>query len=168
MDKLGHSYNSKKRIITIKYLGIGESAIMLGLSTKTLKHWNKSNEFVKNTVPENIFEPIIKVDHQLSLDEINEQVISEINKLQPFGVGNPEPIFYTKAVNVINKNIVGNKAGYNKILSKILPLSNSINERCIPQPKQSIPKFFFHGQECILDSNHCIMLCNIVAIISYH
>ncbi len=42
--------------------------------------------------------------------------------------------------------IIGINGGYNFMLSKKLPLSNSIIERCIPQPGHSIPKKCFVGQ----------------------
>ena len=35
--------------------------------------------------------------------------------------------------------ITANKAGYNLMLSKKFPFNNSMKERCIPQPGQSMP-----------------------------
>ena len=51
--------------------------------------------------------------------------------------------FITKSTSSIINGING---GYNFMLSKKLPLSNSIIERCIPQPGHSIPKKSFVGQ----------------------
>ncbi len=36
--------------------------------------------------------------------------------------------------------IPGSNAGYSIIESKTLPLSNSINERCMPHPGHSVPR----------------------------
>ena len=43
-------------------------------------------------------------------------------------------------------NITGNKAGYKRMLPLKSPFSNSINERCMPQPGQSIPISALEGQ----------------------
>jgi single-stranded-DNA-specific exonuclease len=40
--------------------------------------------------------PSLDVDMELSLSELNEEVVSELESLEPFGAGNPEPLFYTR------------------------------------------------------------------------
>ncbi|MDD5595564.1 MAG: single-stranded-DNA-specific exonuclease RecJ, partial [Candidatus Omnitrophica bacterium] len=40
--------------------------------------------------------PSIDIDMELSLADLNTKIVEEIDLLQPFGAGNPEPLFYTK------------------------------------------------------------------------
>jgi single-stranded-DNA-specific exonuclease len=40
--------------------------------------------------------PSIDVDMELNFSDLNEKIISELEVLEPFGAGNPEPLFYTR------------------------------------------------------------------------
>ncbi len=40
--------------------------------------------------------PSINVDIELSLSDLNRKIIDELEMLEPFGTGNPEPLFYTR------------------------------------------------------------------------
>ncbi|MDX9752823.1 MAG: single-stranded-DNA-specific exonuclease RecJ [bacterium] len=49
------------------------------------------------------------LDAALSLEQIDHQLMAELQRLQPFGEGNPEPVFYAKAsMNGYGARIVGN------------------------------------------------------------
>jgi single-stranded-DNA-specific exonuclease len=41
------------------------------------------------------FEPILKVDAELALDQITPELFQLLLRMEPFGVGNPEPVFST-------------------------------------------------------------------------
>lgn len=43
---------------------------------------------------------VIKIDSPLSIESINEEIVSEINNLKPYGKGNPSPLFAAREVNV--------------------------------------------------------------------
>lgn len=47
------------------------------------------------------FEPTVELDGILPLGEVNEALCSELQKLEPFGVGNPEPRFAVRGVRVL-------------------------------------------------------------------
>jgi len=40
--------------------------------------------------------PSLDIDMELSLSDLNEKIIQEFQALEPFGMGNPEPLFYTR------------------------------------------------------------------------
>ncbi|MBL7151274.1 MAG: single-stranded-DNA-specific exonuclease RecJ [Candidatus Omnitrophica bacterium] len=40
--------------------------------------------------------PSLEIDMELSLSELNEEAIRQLEALEPFGKGNPEPLFYTR------------------------------------------------------------------------
>lgn len=53
------------------------------------------------------FVPEIWVDSELSLAELNHQLLAEVQRLEPFGAGNPEPLFLLRGVEVGARRIVG-------------------------------------------------------------
>ena len=42
--------------------------------------------------------PSLDIDMELSLSDLNEDIIRQLEGLEPFGAGNPEPLFYTKSL----------------------------------------------------------------------
>lgn len=40
--------------------------------------------------------PSLDIDMELNLSDLNEQIIAELESLEPFGTGNPEPLFLTR------------------------------------------------------------------------
>ncbi len=44
----------------------------------------------------------IMIDASVDLDDINELFVHELNKLEPFGIGNPEPVFITESVDIVS------------------------------------------------------------------
>lgn len=48
----------------------------------------------------------IIIDLEISIDDINEDIINEINSLEPFGLGFKKPIFLIRDVNIENINIL--------------------------------------------------------------
>jgi len=52
--------------------------------------------------------PCFSIESAISLDEINERLVSEIDSLSPFGVGNPKPVLKINPCKAGGKRIVGN------------------------------------------------------------
>ena len=57
----------------------------------------------------NLFERIDFFDSIISLDEINLELINSIDQLQPYGKGNPEPIFILKDFKIDSIKLIKNK-----------------------------------------------------------
>lgn len=49
--------------------------------------------------------PSLDIDMELSLLDLNEAVVTEFGQLEPFGMGNPEPLFYTQNLKLKSKAI---------------------------------------------------------------
>ena len=47
------------------------------------------------------FEPSLSLDAELTLDQVTPQLFDALRRLEPFGVGNPEPIFAARAVRLL-------------------------------------------------------------------
>ena len=58
----------------------------------------KINDFARQTLSFNDLIPSISVDMELNLEDLNHEFILDLEKLEPFGQGNPEPLFYTRGL----------------------------------------------------------------------
>jgi single-stranded-DNA-specific exonuclease len=47
------------------------------------------------------FEPVLNVDADLPLEEVTPELFQVLRRLEPFGMGNPEPVFAARAVRLI-------------------------------------------------------------------
>ena len=47
------------------------------------------------------FEPMLNCDAELSLDQVTPELFQALQRLQPFGVGNPQPVFTAPAVRLV-------------------------------------------------------------------
>jgi single-stranded-DNA-specific exonuclease len=56
--------------------------------------------------------PFLEVDAQLRFAEINFSLVRELESLQPFGVGNPEPLFMTREVEVCERKMFSGGARF--------------------------------------------------------
>src|SRR3972149_2800020 len=74
-----------------------------GLSIKQEKFpsfLTRFEEIARNSLaPEDLI-PVLEVDAELEFSEIGLSLVRHIETLKPFGIGNPEPLFITKAVEV--------------------------------------------------------------------
>jgi single-stranded-DNA-specific exonuclease len=47
------------------------------------------------------FEPVLNIDAELPLDQVSPELFQVLRRLEPFGMGNPEPVFAARAVRLI-------------------------------------------------------------------
>jgi single-stranded-DNA-specific exonuclease len=88
----------------------GGHSMAAGLKIKTEKidrFESKFENFVGDITKPNDFIPKIYIDYELAFDDISEGLIDEIESLNPFGTGNPEPIFMARNITVVSWKIVG-------------------------------------------------------------
>ena len=62
---------------------------------------------------------VLKIDCQINLDQINWDFWETLQKLKPFGMGNPEPVFCSE-VEVVDLRTVGNTAKHLKLKVKAI------------------------------------------------
>ena len=53
--------------------------------------------------------PAVRIDSEIRISDITMDTLLEIDTLAPFGSGNPEPVFYSAQIQVINSRVVGEK-----------------------------------------------------------
>jgi len=59
------------------------------------------NEHAASAITEQDLEPILEVDSELRLSDIDEGLFQEVEKLAPFGPANPQPVFVARDLAVI-------------------------------------------------------------------
>ena len=106
--------NSKDLITT----GGGHSlAAGITLPTKNIDAFRKSiNQFYKKQKLINQELALLpKVDANADLSELTKELLQQINQLEPFGNGNPRPIFQTNDLTVRNIRKMGNDSQHIKL-----------------------------------------------------
>jgi single-stranded-DNA-specific exonuclease len=88
----------------------GGHPMAAGLSIKSdyLKDFCKNvNDHAIENISDNLT-PVISIDYELKLSEINDRFIRFLNHLEPYGPGNPKPVFVTKNLNgIVDVQLLG-------------------------------------------------------------
>jgi len=64
-------------------------------------------EFANQCLEPQHLKPLLKIDTQVNFSEINHQLYQQLNALHPCGIDNPDPVFWTPNVQVVEQQIVG-------------------------------------------------------------
>lgn len=82
----------------------------LSIDESTLEAFvERFDEIARGVLADSDLAPELKIDGELSGDEITLDLAKEIEGLSPFGMGNPEPVFMARGVAVHSRRIVGDK-----------------------------------------------------------
>ena len=83
----------------IKYGG-HEMAVGLGIEKKEFNRFKQAfEEYAEKKKVEEIIQ-VLEIDKQVSLKEVNTEVIRELDSLEPFGEGNRRPVFVFKNLKI--------------------------------------------------------------------
>lgn len=81
----------------LKNFGGHKYAAGLTITKKNIQDFRRDiNNFAQQVLLKEFLLPSIEVDMEISLSDLNEDLIYELSRLEPFGPANPEPIFYTR------------------------------------------------------------------------
>jgi single-stranded-DNA-specific exonuclease len=61
-------------------------------------------------------EPILKLDVELPVDGVGFDLVEQLQRLEPFGMGNPEPVFLARGVRVLDTRQVGGEGKHLKLV----------------------------------------------------
>ncbi|MEH1870546.1 single-stranded-DNA-specific exonuclease RecJ [Nostoc sp.] len=64
-------------------------------------------EFANQCLEPQHLKPLLKIDAEVNLNHINQQLYQQLNALHPCGMDNPDPVFWTPNVQVVEQKIVG-------------------------------------------------------------
>ncbi|MEL6494634.1 MAG: DHH family phosphoesterase [Cyanobacteria bacterium J06623_7] len=65
------------------------------------------SEFAHQCLAVEHLKPLVKIDAKASLEQVNYQLYQQIESLQPWGIGNSTPIFWTPNVKVVEQRAIG-------------------------------------------------------------
>jgi single-stranded-DNA-specific exonuclease len=65
------------------------------------------SEFAHQCLEVEHLKPLVKIDAQASLGQVNYELYQQIESLQPWGIGNSTPVFWTPNVRVIEQRAIG-------------------------------------------------------------
>ncbi len=82
------------------------------------KFYAKMSSLVEKELAEKKIAPILEVDLEISTQEISWDLVMELKKMEPFGIGNQEPIFSTRSLIISECKIVGNGSKHWKLVLK--------------------------------------------------
>ncbi|HLN64640.1 MAG TPA: single-stranded-DNA-specific exonuclease RecJ, partial [Symbiobacteriaceae bacterium] len=60
--------------------------------------------------------PELRIDGILSLDQVNDDLMAELQRLEPHGIGNPAPIFAVQDLRVMDARLIGKEQNHLKLL----------------------------------------------------
>ncbi|MBE9547436.1 MAG: single-stranded-DNA-specific exonuclease RecJ [Proteobacteria bacterium] len=103
-------YRGLKRCDSM-FLSFGGHRYAAGISIKEedIKEFgSRFDEIIRETLTVSDIIPKTIIDAQCGLNEINNELVSQIEMLAPFGSMNPEPVLCVRNVNIKSPSIVGN------------------------------------------------------------
>lgn len=68
----------------------------------------------QSTLTENDFQEIVHIDVPLPLSYVDDAFLAELQKLEPFGVGNPRPLFARKGISLLAGSRIGKEKQFRK------------------------------------------------------
>lgn len=111
------------------------------------------------TLTEDDFTPKVKIDARLQLESLSEELIKEINILEPFGKGNPSPLFGERGINVSRIWLMGKDKTMLKLRCRIQNSYKTIDAICFDKfdsfKEQFIDKYGEEKFMEIVDSGTC-------------
>ncbi|HZK12355.1 MAG TPA: single-stranded-DNA-specific exonuclease RecJ [Atribacterota bacterium] len=87
-------------------------------SNKIPEFKSRINEISQNFIKKDDLSPELKIDARISLGNINFGLVKDINILEPFGIGNPQPVFCSYKNTISNWKLVGEKGQHLKLRIK--------------------------------------------------
>lgn len=87
---------------------------------------NRLAALAEKKINEEMLQPRLRIDMQLDLSDLSLDLASSLEKLAPFGLGNPEPVFMTDNLRIVDARIVGSDGKHLKL--KVGDKNNNIIE----------------------------------------
>lgn len=80
------------------------------LRAEQLEAWrSRLITYARTCLEPQYLKPLIKVDVQANFNQINLDLYQQIDALHPCGIENPDPVFWTGNVRIVDQKVVGNK-----------------------------------------------------------
>lgn len=77
---------------------------------------SRLSEFANQCLEIQHLKPLLKIDAQANFNQINRDLFQQLNILHPCGIENPDPVFWTPNVQVIQQQTVGKSRDHLKVI----------------------------------------------------
>ncbi len=101
--------------LLIKFGGHSQAAGVRVSLENIGKFYDALSRIVETALKNKESSPEIQIDLEISSEDIHRDIISELEKMEPFGEGNKEPVFLVSRMKVLDARIVGNGAKHLKL-----------------------------------------------------
>lgn len=105
--------------LLIRYGGHSQAAGVQVEYKNMEKFYEKLSGIIEEELVEKDISPTIEIDLEISAQEIDWDLMESINKLQPFGEGNEEPVFLMKDLIIADMKTVGNGSKHLKLSLRV-------------------------------------------------
>lgn len=92
----------------IKFGGHAQAAGVSVAVEQAEKFYEKMSVLIEKQLLGKTILPAIEIDAELTVEDIDWELANDLKKMEPFGVGNEEPVFLAKDMIVVEAKIVGN------------------------------------------------------------
>ncbi|MBW4481772.1 MAG: single-stranded-DNA-specific exonuclease RecJ [Tildeniella torsiva UHER 1998/13D] len=77
---------------------------------------SRLSHYACETLSVDLLKPLVKIDSQASLSDIHQGLFDQIDHLHPCGIENPDPVFWTPNVRVLEQQTVGRNRDHLKLV----------------------------------------------------
>jgi len=113
---------------------VGGHPMAAGFTVKTEKLTElkkKLNSLAKKEIKADLLRPVMEIDLEMNLAEIDWSLLRAVEKLAPFGLGNRRPVFASRDVEVVGIRAVGRDRKHLKLKVRTIG-----QKRSVPQPRR--------------------------------
>lgn len=106
------------RLAAKDFINVGGHPMAAGFTVKTkniLSLQKKLEKLALVHVSDDILVRVLKIDCELELSNIKQEIYGGLQKLGPFGMGNPEPVFMSTNVEVDDIRVIGKTGSHLKL-----------------------------------------------------
>ena len=76
----------------------------------------KMAEFARSCLQPELIRPLVKIDSYVALNEVNEALFAQVNKMHPCGIGNPDPTFWCANLLVVQQRTMGKEDAHVRLV----------------------------------------------------
>jgi single-stranded-DNA-specific exonuclease len=106
-----HGFDITKAIRKLDHLiiegGGHEMAAGFSINIDKIEIFQQKIQEIASEIPKDLFRRKLPIDLEIEFDKINWDLIKIMEKLEPYGIGNPTPTFVTYKVKVLKANLIG-------------------------------------------------------------
>lgn len=75
----------------------------------------KVSEYIEKKFDNDVFNPVLDIDLKIPSDIIGVNLLEEIEKMEPFGMGNEQPVFLSEGLGIVSCDVIGKDGSHLKL-----------------------------------------------------